>query len=133
MNNLQHVVLVDDDDIFNMLHGEVLKRLIPGVRIDVFKSGQEVIEYLEHAPEEHIDLIFLDIRMPVMGGFEVLDSMAQMNHERFAKTRIYVLSSTLDDRDLRRAKETPLVTDFIGKPMSFDTMRTILSEPAKHA
>jgi CheY-like chemotaxis protein len=66
--------------------------------------------------------------MPVMGGFEVLDSMAQMNQERFSKTKIYVLSSTLDDRDLKRAKETPLVTDFIGKPMSFDTMRTILSE-----
>jgi CheY-like chemotaxis protein len=128
MNNLQHVVLVDDDDIFNMLHGEVLKRLIPGVRIDVFKSGQEVVEYLEQEPEEQIDLIFLDIRMPVMGGFEVLDSMAQMNQERFSKTKIYVLSSTLDDRDLKRAKETPLVTDFIGKPMSFDTMRTILSE-----
>jgi CheY-like chemotaxis protein len=128
MNNLQHVVLVDDDDIFNMLHGEVLKRLIPGVRIDVFKSGQEVVEYLEQEPEEQIDLIFLGIRMPVMGGFEVLDSMAQMNQERFSKTKIYVLSSTLDDRDLKRAKETPLVTDFIGKPMSFDTMRTILSE-----
>ena len=129
MNNLQHVVLVDDDDIFNMLHGEVLKRLIPGVRIDVFKSGQEVVEYLEQEPEEQIDLIFLDIRMPVMGGFEVLDSMAQMNQERFSKTKIYVLSSTLDDRDLKRAKETPLVTDFIGKPMSFDTMRTILDQP----
>jgi two-component system chemotaxis response regulator CheY len=128
MNNLQHVVLVDDDDIFNMLHGEVLKRLIPGVRIHVFKSGQEVVAYLEQEPEEQIDLIFLDIRMPVMGGFEVLDSMAQMNQERFSKTKIYVLSSTLDDRDLKRAKETPLVTDFIGKPMSFDTMRTILSE-----
>ena len=128
MNNLQHVVLVDDDDIFNMLHGEVLKRLIPDVRIDVFKSGQEVIEFLEKAPDERIDLIFLDIRMPVMGGFEVLDSMSQMNKERFAKTRIYVLSSTLDDRDLQRAKETPLVTDFIGKPMSFDTMRTILAQ-----
>lgn len=130
MNNIQHVLLVDDDDIFNMLHGEVLKRLIPGVLIDVFKSGQEVLEHLEKAPDEHIDLIFLDIRMPVMGGFEVLDAMAQMNPERFAKTRIYVLSSTLDDRDLQRAKETPLVTDFIGKPMSFDTMRTILAEPA---
>lgn len=130
MNNPEHVVLVDDDDIFNMLHGEVLKRLIPGVRIDVFKSGQEVIEYLDKAPNEHIDLIFLDIRMPVMGGFEVLDLMAQMNLERFSKTKIYVLSSTLDDRDLQRAKETPLVTDFIGKPMSFDTMRNILAQPA---
>jgi two-component system chemotaxis response regulator CheY len=130
MNNPQHVVLVDDDDIFNMLHGEVLKRLIPGVRIDVFKSGQEVVEYLHKATNERIDLIFLDIRMPVMGGFEVLDSMAQMNPERFATTRIYVLSSTLDDRDLQRAKETPLVTDFIGKPMSFDTMRTILDQSA---
>jgi two-component system, chemotaxis family, chemotaxis protein CheY len=131
MNNLQHVLLVDDDDIFNMLHGEVLKRLIPDVRIDVFKSGQEIIQYLENSPEVSVDLIFLDIRMPVMGGFEVLESMATMQPGRFDHTRIYVLSSTLDDRDLQRAKETPLVTDFIGKPMSFDTMRTILAELAQ--
>lgn len=124
----QHVLLVDDDDIFNMLHGEVLKRLIPNVGIDIFKSGQDVIQYLQEKPDASIDLIFLDIRMPIMGGFEVLDAMAAMDSSRFANTRIYVLSSTLDDRDLQRAKETPLVTDFIGKPMSFDTMRNILAE-----
>lgn len=125
-----HVLLVDDDDIFNMLHGEVLKRLIPDVRIDVFKSGVEVTEYLQREPSAMIDLIFLDIRMPVMGGFEVLDHIAKMESSRFKDTRIYVLSSTLDDRDLQRAKATPLVTDFIGKPMSFDTMRSILGQSA---
>lgn len=127
MNKPQRVILVDDDDIFNMLHGEVLKRLIEGITIDVFKSGQEVVNYLKSNPDAAIDLIFLDIRMPVMGGFEVLEAMTTMGAERFKGTRIYVLSSTLDDRDLQRAKETPLVTDFIGKPMSFDTMRSILA------
>ncbi|MFM7234775.1 MAG: response regulator [Flavobacteriales bacterium] len=127
MNNPQHVLLVDDDDIFNMLHGEVLKRLIDEVAIDVFKSGQEVVAYLQGNPGVSIDLIFLDIRMPVMGGFEVLEAMTAMGADRFKNTRIYVLSSTLDDRDLQRAKDTPLVTDFIGKPMSFDTMRSILA------
>lgn len=130
MHSIQHVLLVDDDDIFNMLHGEVLKRLIPDVRIDVFKSGQEVLQYLEQEPEEKIELIFLDIRMPIMGGFEVLDAMTLMDPERFTNTRIFVLSSTLDDRDLQRAKEMPLVTDFIGKPMSFDTLRAILGQKA---
>jgi CheY-like chemotaxis protein len=130
MTNPQHVLLVDDDDIFNMLHSEVLKRLIEGVTIDVFKSGQEVVSYLQSSPDVSIDLIFLDIRMPVMGGFEVLEAMTTMAEERFKNTRIYVLSSTLDDRDLQRAKVTPLVTDFIGKPMSFDTMRSILAVSA---
>jgi two-component system chemotaxis response regulator CheY len=128
MERIKKVLLVDDDDIFNMLHGEVLKRLIPDVRIEIFKSGVEVTEYLQRENENDIDLIFLDIRMPVMGGFEVLDVMATMDPKRFENTRIYVLSSTLDDRDLQRAKATPLVTDFIGKPMSFDTMRSILGQ-----
>jgi len=100
------------------------------VRMDVFKSGQELIEYLQQSPDEQIDLIFLDIRMPVMDGFEVLALMTQMDPERFSNTKIYVLSSTLDDRDLERARETALVTDFIGKPMSFETMRSILAEMA---
>lgn len=132
MNKQQHIVLVDDDDIFNMLHGEVIKRLISDVKIDIFKSGSEVVDYLIQNPNEHIDLLLLDIRMPVMGGFEVLDTMATMDPSRFEKTRVYVLSSTLDDRDLKRAKATPLVTEFIGKPMSIDTMRSILAETAQN-
>jgi CheY-like chemotaxis protein len=128
MNNSRHILLVDDDDIFNMLHGEVLKRLITNVSIDIFKSGSEVVTYLEQHPDTPIDFIFLDIRMPVMGGFEVLEAMTAMGEDRFKDTRIYVLSSTLDERDLQRAKATPLVADFIGKPMSFDTMRTILAQ-----
>jgi len=130
MHNHQHILLVDDDDIFNMLHGEVLKRLIEDVKIDVFKSGTEVVDYLNSHTEVPIDFIFLDIRMPVMGGFEVLEQMADMAPDRFKNTRIYVLSSTLDDRDLQRAKATPIVTDFIGKPMSFDSMRAILAQEA---
>ena len=127
MHRIKHVLLVDDDDIFNMLHGEVLKRLIPDVKIDVFKSGEEVLTYIKQEPSAEFDLMFLDIRMPVMGGFEVLEGMVSMGADRFSNTRIYVLSSTLDDRDLQRAKEMPLVTDFIGKPMSFDTLRSILA------
>ena len=130
MNNLRHAILVDDDDIFNMLHREILKRLIENVSIEVFKSGQEVITYLQSTSDTPVDLIFLDIRMPVMGGFEVLEAMTAMGSDRFKNTRIYVLSSTLDDRDLQRAKEMPLVTDFIGKPMSFETMRSILANNA---
>jgi len=128
MNNPSHILLVDDDDIFNMLHGEVLKRLITDVKIDIFKSGTEVLDYFQQNTESPIDLIFLDIRMPVMGGFEVLEAMSHMSPNRFVDTRIYVLSSTLDDRDLQRARMIPLVTDFIGKPMSFETMRSILGQ-----
>jgi CheY-like chemotaxis protein len=128
MNTIKNILLVDDDDIFNMLHSEVIKRLNPTTQIHVFKSGVEVIDFIQLHPDQPIDLIFLDIRMPVMGGFEALDIMATMVADRFKNTRIYVLSSTLDDRDLQRAKATPLVTDFIGKPMSFDTMRGILGQ-----
>jgi CheY-like chemotaxis protein len=84
------------------------------------------LEYLKSGNEQFLDVIFLDIRMPEMDGFEVLEKLESLESKISKDTKVYVLSSTLDDRDLSRAKSNPLVTDFIGKPLSFDAFRKLL-------
>ena len=123
---MKHIALVDDDEVINMVHSEVIKRIVDGVQLEVFQSGTQLIEYLKSSQDQKLDVIFLDIRMPEMDGFEVLEKLESMPNSISNNTKLYVLSSTLDDRDLSRAKSNPLVTDFIGKPLSFDAFRKLL-------
>lgn len=124
------IFLIDDDDIFNYLHESVIKTVLPDAQITVFKSGVEFISYLEdwgnqfHSP----NYIFLDIRMPDMDGFILLERLEFGYSSIFSTTRIYMISSTLDERDLQKARSFNLVTDFIGKPLTVELCESIFSK-----
>lgn len=124
---MKHIALVDDDEVINLVHSEVIKRIVQDVQLEIFQSGTQLLEYLKDHDEQRLDVIFLDIRMPEMDGFEVLEKIRVMNPKASQNSRVYVLSSTLDERDLNKAKSNPLVTDFIGKPLSFDAFRQLLA------
>jgi CheY-like chemotaxis protein len=121
-----HIALVDDDEVINLVHREVIKRIVPQAVIDVFRSGPQLIAYLEGDGYAPVDYLFLDIRMPEMDGFEVLSKLKTLNKPEIKSAKIYVLSSTLDERDLSRAKNDDWVDDFIGKPLSFVTIQQLL-------
>lgn len=123
---MKHIALVDDDEVINLVHSEVIKRIVDDVHLDIFQSGTQLLDYLKTNEAEQLDVIFLDIRMPEMDGFEVLEKMEAMRSKASQNSRVYVLSSTLDERDLNKAKSNPLVTDFIGKPLSFEAFRRLL-------
>ncbi len=123
-----NVVLVDDDEVINLVHREVIKRIVPDSNIEVFRSGPQLIQYLQNGNHGPIDFLFLDIRMPEMDGFEVLDKIKSLSNPALERSKIYVLSSTLDERDLSKAKNDAAVADFIGKPLSFQTIEQLLGK-----
>ncbi|MEY2937612.1 MAG: hypothetical protein RL062_201 [Bacteroidota bacterium] len=124
---MKHIALVDDDEVINLVHSEVIKRILQDVQLEVFQSGTQLLEYIVDQNSQPLDVIFLDIRMPEMDGFEVLANLEKTNSQLVKNSRLYVLSSTLDERDLNKAKSSPLVTDFIGKPLSFESFRQLLA------
>jgi CheY-like chemotaxis protein len=124
---MKHIALVDDDEVINLVHAEVVKRILQDVQIEVFQSGTQLLQYLNDQKNHPLDVIFLDIRMPEMDGFEVLENLEKSQFQLVLNSKLYVLSSTLDERDLNKAKSNPMVTDFIGKPLSFESFRKLLA------
>ena len=89
-------------------------------------DGEEGIDYFENeiqaqkapAPE----LIFLDLNMSVMSGWEFMDIYSERFQERYPQTKICILTSSIDPRDEKKAKQYPSIIDFIYKPLTKDSL-----------
>lgn len=122
--------IIDDDDIYVY----AIKRLINirklSEQVFVFKNGKQAIDYfIETSLEEMImpDIILLDIRMPVMGGWEFLERFSKLDFVGKHKVGVYVVSSSIDPRDLCKADEFPLVEKYLFKPINSEDLKFIFS------
>jgi len=87
------------------------------------KNGQEALGYLKDIKKLNNiakvpQLIFLDLNMPVMDGWEFLDNFNNDEYNSYNSTKVIVLSSTIDPEDYKKAKKYPMVFDFISKPIT---------------
>lgn len=115
------VLLIDDSYIDNLINRKILENNKFAENIVVIDSPQEAINYLRNKQttgEEFPEVIFLDLRMPGMSGFELLQELHSIIGHKAGSIKIFVLSSSLDPSDLKRAQENSLVTRFIGKPLT---------------
>ena len=125
------VFLVDDDDVINLVHTAIIKGADPNVDIEVFLSGLQLLNRVKSLQSHEVpQYIFLDIRMPEMSGLEVLNEIDKLEVNPIQDSHIFVLSSTLDERDLNEAVSHKTVTSFLSKPLTFEALHLILERNA---
>lgn len=112
--------IIDDDDIF--IYGFKKFMELKGIFADIlnFSNGQEAIDYLAN-PEYATslpDVIFVDINMPVMDGWEFMKTFEEIKSRMGKKISVYAISSSVDINDINRAKNNPVIKDYILKPIS---------------
>ena len=118
---MKSFLLIDDEDIFNYLNSEIIQLVNQEYHRQSFNSGMEALDHIRRIMSEHMpmpDVILLDIRMPGMSGFDFLDELMKYDRSRLDNTAVYILSSSLDHRDMERAQSYPLVRGFRSKPLS---------------
>lgn len=99
-------------------------------KITECENGQEAVNYIEQALEKNEglpDIIFLDINMPVMNGWDFLEKFKRIISGHSKTVHIYIVTSSIDQSDIERAKEYGNVTDYIIKPVSKEAFAKILS------
>lgn len=111
-------MIIDDDDIVLFLHDLMIKE--SGLSTDPlgFSNGKAAMDYLqENYTVTDSYLIFLDINMPVMNGWQFLELI----EERKYQVTVIIVSSSIDSADYQKAKKYPSVKEYITKPLTIET------------
>ena len=120
------VFLVDDDKLFVFLTKKTIEasKTIEveniSTQIKEFNDGQEAIMYLKQISgnEELLpDIIFLDLSMPIMDGWEFLEEYILLEPKIGKKIKLFIFTSSISPHDIERAKNISVVSDFIIKPL----------------
>lgn len=122
---IETAFLIDDAEIDQKSYRRILSRSgVVGETLS-FTFAEAAIDYLEDNPDKIVDVIFLDINMPGMDGFEFLEAASDRLGNKFAKMIIVMLTTSIDPKDRSRAESHPLVRDFLNKPLSVDEVLRI--------
>ena len=125
---LECILLVDDDPDDNMYHRIIIEEMNITDNIDVVLNGLEAITYLKKNNQAPPELIFLDINMPKMNGWEFLDQYKHLDAKQRARVVIVILTTSANPDHLKKAQQIKEVTGFETKPLSKEMMSGILKE-----
>lgn len=131
MTQLNLILLVDDDDTTNYLNKRLLDRMEVANEIVTVTNGEEALQFLHECAANRQplpDLMFLDIKMPVMDGFEFLETYHQLPDNLKKSIVVMMLTSSASFYDLERLKQYSTVQRHISKPLQEAHVREILQE-----
>ncbi|MGH1486888.1 MAG: response regulator [Cellvibrionaceae bacterium] len=119
----KNILLIEDNEADQLLFKEVAQQILPDAIITCADDGQEAIELLEHTMPQP-DIIFLDINMPVMNGYEFLQAYGQVIEERDIPT--YILTSSQNERDTRLFSPYTYIRGHIVKSTNYENIFSVL-------
>ncbi len=123
------VCIIDDDKIYvyGLKRINSLKQLCPN--LIEFPNGKEAMDFLINPDnaDNLPDVIFLDMNMPVMDGWDFMDNYAKIKPQLGKKIHIYMVSSSINEEDINRAKNISDISDYVVKPVTRDKMEELFA------
>jgi CheY-like chemotaxis protein len=123
--NLNCIMLIDDSPDDNFYHEREIKKADLSHVVITKHSGRKALEYLKSKEDPKTDLIFLDINMPGMNGWEFLEEYNRLDKELQSRAIIIMLTTSDNSDDLARARTWSIVSDYITKPLTKEMMNDI--------
>ena len=133
MKTPQSFYIVDDDTIFHYLTKRIIHEIYTQSKISSFLNGEEALAALSLAlklKQVMPDVIFLDIAMPIMDGWQFMDQYSLLQPELAQPITIYMVSSSIDRRDEARAGDIKHLSGYVVKPVTKAMFLTMIQNYA---
>lgn len=131
MNLPQNYLVVDDDSTNNLICDFTIRKFDKNATVDLYLEPEKALMYIEKkyskTREPIPTVLFLDVNMPAMTGFEFLDEFEKFDKEVQNQFTIYILSSSIEDFDTQ-AKKYPIVAGFFSKPLKIEYLEKIWNQ-----
>lgn len=125
-----NIFLVDDDHIYQFTAKKTLEAMGFGEQVSIFMDGEAAINFIQsHLADKDAlpDIIFLDINMPIMDGWQFVEEFKKLDIGK--DVALYMVSSSVDETDLKRSKEYRVINDYIIKPVGRNRFEQLLGIP----
>lgn len=130
MHNL--IILIDDNDDDNFIHTRLIKKNNLAENVLSFNLASEALDYLKnnHLPDYvRPDIIFLDINMPEMDGWEFIELYnTELTTDQKSKELVVLLTTSDNPDDLVRSKQIPSLFGFNTKPLTIEMIKALRSK-----
>ncbi|MFD1871648.1 response regulator [Hymenobacter bucti] len=131
MEVLNHIVLVDDNETTSFLNNRLLSRLALAKKVSTFMRAEEASHFLwgdaQAALQPAVDLVFVDLKMPGMSGFDFLEQYSQLPTVVQERTVVAVLTTSMHSADTARVAQYPNV-EYLTKPLTEEKLQRLLAK-----
>lgn len=126
-NELPDFMVIDDDPVNNKICSIIIQKLYPGKQVTSFTDPEAALAFIPEkygAADANKVILLLDINMPILNGWDVLDRLEVMPTAITDLFRIFILSSSVDLYDKQKAQSNKLVSGYIEKPLSMAAVKS---------
>jgi CheY-like chemotaxis protein len=133
MKKINCILLVDDNHADNEFHKIVINKAGVCDHIEIALNGQKALDYINRSAQSpellpQPELIFLDVNMPRMNGFEFLEEYDKLDEELKSKLVVMMLTTSLNPVDRERANEYDCLAEFLNKPLTSQSVQKLVEK-----
>jgi len=124
------ICFIDNDEVYQYMFTRSLKAHELTKKISTFPDGEQAISFLKANIDnkaELPDIIFLDINMPIMDGWQFIEEYIKIKPRIGKQVTIYLITSSTDAADIEQAKKIGEISDYLVKPINPDMLKAILN------